>query len=159
MRKFLKFILNIVIYAAIVGAIVYGLPYYLTKKLGTNYPIAAITSGSMWPVLHIGDLVLIQKIAKEDIKVGDIIVWQNAKGLPAGRQGFTIHRVTKLSEKTLVTKGGRQFYGGRASPIRRRAWAHAYAREGSSADSVYGIYLGLGGASARELRIMNYEIF
>ena len=109
MRKFLKFILNIVIYAAIVGAIVYGLPYYLTKKLGTSYPIAAITSGSMWPVLHIGDLVLIQKIAKEDIKVGDIIVWQNAKGLPAGRQGFTIHRVTKLNEKTLVTKGDGNF--------------------------------------------------
>src|SRR3990167_6358285 len=114
MRKFLKFILNIVIYAAIVGAIVYGLPYYLTKKLGTSYPIAAITSGSMWPVLHIGDLVLIQKIAKEDIKVADIIVWQNAKGLPAGRQGFTIHRVTKLNEKTLVTKGGRAFYAGGA---------------------------------------------
>ncbi len=63
----------------------------------------------MWPVLHIGDLVLIQKIAKEDIKVGDIIVWQNAKGLPAGRQGFTIHRVTKLNEKTLVTKGDGNF--------------------------------------------------
>lgn len=102
MKKFLKFILNIVIYVAIVAAIVYGLPKFLTWYLGTNYPIAAITSGSMWPVLHIGDLVLIQKISKEEIKVGDIVVWRNQKG-------FTIHRVTKLNESTLVTKGDGNF--------------------------------------------------
>ncbi|OGF71055.1 signal peptidase I [Candidatus Giovannonibacteria bacterium RIFCSPHIGHO2_12_FULL_44_22] len=102
MLKILKFFLNIVIYAAIVGVIVWGLPKYLTKKLGTDYPIAAITSGSMWPALHIGDLVLIQAVSKEDLEVGDIIVWQNDKG-------FTIHRIAKLNENTLVTKGDGNF--------------------------------------------------
>ena len=102
MNKFLKFILNVLIYAAIVGAIVWGLPVYLTKKLGTDYPIAAITSGSMWPVLRTGDLVLIKAVKKEDIKVGDIIVWKNSNG-------FTIHRVTKLNPNTLVTKGDGNF--------------------------------------------------
>ena len=102
MLKILKFFLNIVIYAAIVGLIVWGLPKYLTKKLGTDYPIAAITSGSMWPALHIGDLVLIQAVSKEDLEVGDIIVWQNDKG-------FTIHRIAKLNENTLVTKGDGNF--------------------------------------------------
>lgn len=100
--RFLKFILNIVIYAGIVALIVYGVPYYLTKKLGTEYPIAAITSGSMWPALHIGDLVFIEKVEKKDLKEGDIIVWQNSKG-------FTIHRVAELRTNTLVTKGDGNF--------------------------------------------------
>ena len=102
MKKVLKFLLNLVVYVAIVAGIVYGVPYYLAKKLGTNYPIAAITSGSMWPVLHIGDLVLIKATSREEIKVGDIVVWRNAKG-------FTIHRVTKLNATTLVTKGDGNF--------------------------------------------------
>ena len=109
MRRLLKFILNIVIYAAIVGLIVWGLPKYLTKKLGTDYPIAAITSGSMWPALHIGDLVLIEAVKKEDLKIGDIVVWQNSKGPPDGRVNFTIHRVKELRKNTLVTKGDGNF--------------------------------------------------
>src|SRR3989344_3667931 len=108
MKKFLGFILNIAIYLAIVGIVIYGLPYYLTKKLGTDYPIAAITSGSMWPVLHIGDLVLIKSVSKEDLKVGDIIVWQNPS-TSSGQAGFTIHRIAKLNENTLVTKGDGNF--------------------------------------------------
>jgi signal peptidase len=91
MKKFLKFLLNIVIYFGIVAGIVYGLPKYLTKKLGTEYPIAAITSGSMWPTS-----------AKEDLKVGDIVVWQNSGG-------FTIHRIEKLNTNTIVTKGDGNF--------------------------------------------------
>ena len=102
MKKFLSFILNAIMYLAIVGVIVWGLPRFLTYKLGTSYPIAAITSGSMWPVLHIGDLVFIEKAAKEDLREGDIVVWQNEKG-------FTIHRVFALNEKTIVTKGDGNF--------------------------------------------------
>ena len=56
----------------------------------------------MWPVLHIGDLVFIEKAAKEDLREGDIVVWQNEKG-------FTIHRVVALNEKTIVTKGDGNF--------------------------------------------------
>ena len=102
MRKILGIILNLVIYAAIVALIVFGLPRFLSWRLGTTYPIAAITSGSMWPILKTGDIVLIKKIPKEDIKVGDIVVWQNAKG-------FTIHRVAKLDQDTLTTKGDANF--------------------------------------------------
>jgi signal peptidase I len=102
-RKIGKFFLNVVIYFAIVGALLYGLPRFLSWKLETPYPMAAITSGSMWPALKQGDLVFIQGVkGKEELHEGDVVVWQNANG-------FTIHRVVELREDTLVTKGDANF--------------------------------------------------
>ena len=102
MKRVAGFFLNVIIYAAIVAAIVWGVPKFLAWKLGTEFPIAAITSGSMWPVLKQYDVVLIQKVPKEDLRVGDIVVWQNDKG-------FTIHRIVKLDADTLTTKGDANF--------------------------------------------------
>lgn len=102
MKSFLKFILNVVIYIAIVAGVLVGMPRFLAWKLDTPYPLAAITSGSMWPVLQEGDLIFIQGVSKKDIHEGDIIVWRNPNG-------FTIHRVLKLNEDTLVTKGDANF--------------------------------------------------
>ncbi|HLB57487.1 MAG TPA: signal peptidase I, partial [Gammaproteobacteria bacterium] len=102
MRRLFKFLLNVSIYIAIVVALLYGLPRFLSWYLETSYPIAAITSGSMWPALRQGDLVFIQHVSREDLKVGDIVVWQNPNG-------FTIHRVKELRENGLVTRGDANF--------------------------------------------------
>ena len=102
MRSVLKFFLNVAIYAAIVGGIVWGIPNFLSWKLGTSYPIASITSGSMWPSLHRGDMIFIEAVPKEALAVGDVVVWQNPKG-------FTIHRLVKLNDGTFVTKGDGNF--------------------------------------------------
>ena len=102
MKRALKILFETVIYAAIVFGIVWGVPKFLSVKLGTEYPIAAITSGSMWPALKQNDIVLIKKIPKEELKIGDIVVWQN-------QQGFTIHRITELASTTLTTKGDANF--------------------------------------------------
>lgn len=102
MKKAGSFILHFVIYIALVGGIVWGLPKFLSWKLETQYPIAAITSGSMWPVLKKSDLVFIQKVSRGDLKEGDIIVWQNERG-------FTIHRIVRIEADTLVTKGDANF--------------------------------------------------
>lgn len=111
MRTIIKTILNIVIYFAIVAGLVFGLPHLLTKWLGTEYPMAAITSGSMWPALHTGDLVFVQGVAKEDLKVGDVIVFKNAEtGV------FTIHRIFSMGEKTLTTKGDANFDPDKPTP-------------------------------------------
>ena len=96
--------INIVTYIVIVGVVVVGLPKFLSWSLSTPYPMAAITSGSMWPVLKEGDLVFIQGVSRSELKVGDIIVYRNADGA-----GFTIHRITKLKEDTLITKGDANF--------------------------------------------------
>jgi len=99
MNKTVKSIIGWILYLALLVGLVWGVPKGLAYVLKTDYPMASITSGSMWPELKKGDLVLIKGIEnKDEIKIGDIVVYQNPKG-------FTIHRVIKLDEDTLMTKG------------------------------------------------------
>jgi signal peptidase len=97
-------VLNTIVYFLIVGGIIFGLPRALSSVLNTSFPMAAITSGSMWPDLKVGSLVFIEGIDGHEVQVGDIIVYQNRKN-----NTFTIHRVVKLNENTLVTKGDANF--------------------------------------------------
>ena len=99
-----KLIWEVIIYVVIVGGIIYGLPKFLSWWLQTPYPLAAVTSNSMWPVFSRGDLVLIEGVSKSELKVGDIIVYRQINS-----PGFTIHRVTQLAENLLTTKGDANF--------------------------------------------------
>ncbi|MFZ2969940.1 MAG: signal peptidase I [Minisyncoccia bacterium] len=98
MSKILKTVLENLIYILLLIAISAGTPKALSYVMGTSYPIASITSGSMWPVLKKGDLVLIKYVKNEDIKIGDIVVFKN-------ENGFTIHRVTEITGNKIRTKG------------------------------------------------------
>jgi signal peptidase I len=100
MRK----LLDILIYVAIIIGLVFGLPKALSYALNTNYPMAAITSGSMWPELKEGDLVFIKGVKVEQIKVGDIVVFKDEIS-----NKFIIHRITKINSNTFVTKGDANF--------------------------------------------------
>ena len=98
-KKFIKIIIEWLIYVAVFVFIVWGTPLALSKILKTSYPVASVTSSSMWPVLKKGDVVLIKGIQdKVEVNLGDIVVYTNSKG-------FTIHRVVKLNENNLITKG------------------------------------------------------
>lgn len=97
--KIIKTTIEWLLYIIFVVLIIWGTPKVLAKVLDTPYPIASITSSSMWPVLKSGDMVFIRGVkGKSDIKVGDIVVYNNERG-------FTIHRVIKLGEETFITKG------------------------------------------------------
>ena len=99
MNKKVKSAIGWILYLALLVGLVLGAPRGLTYFLETDYPMATITSGSMWPELKKGDLVLIKGVeSKDEIEIGDIVVYRNPKG-------FTIHRVIKLNENTIVTKG------------------------------------------------------
>jgi len=105
-KKIIKNILEWFIYIIIFVAIVWGTPKLLVKILHTDYPIASITSSSMWPVLKEGDIVFIKGVsAKTEVKVGDIVVYKNDPSTSSGRTGFTIHRIVTMGENTLTTKG------------------------------------------------------
>ncbi len=104
-KSAVRSIINFLIYLAIIMGIVVGLPRGLSWALDTNFPMAAITSGSMWPNLKKGDLVFIKGVhGKEDISVGDIIVYENSDN-----KTLTIHRVIEMRETELVTKGDANF--------------------------------------------------
>lgn len=94
-----------IIYFVVLAGIVLGLPRFLSWSLHTQYPMAAITSGSMWPVLKVDDLVFIRGgITKGDLKVGDIIVYHNKTN-----NTLTIHRLVQLNDETFVTRGDANF--------------------------------------------------
>ena len=104
MNKKIKSIIEIFLYIAFVAVLVMATPKALVYALGTEYPIASITSGSMWPELKKGDLVFIEYADKNSLAVGDIIVYKNPS-TSSGQAGFTIHRIIELNDDTLKTKG------------------------------------------------------
>jgi len=104
-HKGLRIAFDIFIYIAIVGTITFGIPKFLSWYLETSYPMATITSGSMWPVLKTDDLVFIKGVhSSDDIKIGDIVVYSNKE-----TGTFVIHRVVAKGEKTVTTKGDANF--------------------------------------------------
>ncbi|MDP2909650.1 MAG: signal peptidase I, partial [bacterium] len=79
--------------------IIYFIPKILVYALDSQYPVASIASGSMWPALKQGDLVFIKGVhGKDDVFVGDIVVYRTIKG-------FTIHRVVEKGDDRVLTKG------------------------------------------------------
>ena len=98
-KSWFRGLMGWIVYLAILGSLIFGTPQALSYALNSPHPMAAITSGSMWPVLKKGDMVFIQGIhSKDEVVIGDIVVYQNP-------QGFTIHRVVKLQNKQVVTQG------------------------------------------------------
>ncbi len=99
MKKAFRIVFEWFIYMIVFVVIVWGTPLTLKAILKTDYPIASITSSSMWPALKKGDIVFIKGVfSAEDVVEGDIVVFENEKG-------FTIHRVVKIGDGELTTKG------------------------------------------------------
>lgn len=104
-RRMVKSVLNALAYVVILVGITVGIPKFLAWYLDTPFPMATITSGSMWPVLKEGDLVFIQGVTKkEDVEVGDVIVFRNNE-----KGTFTIHRIVSMGKDDLTTQGDANF--------------------------------------------------
>ncbi|MBM2852431.1 MAG: peptidase [Candidatus Nitrosotenuis sp.] len=92
---------DIAIVAIGVAAIWFG----LQLVFGTQNPFYVVSSGSMIPVLEVYDVLVVQgHVSFDDIKVGDIIVFNR----PSGHDRVIVHRVVEIlddSPKTIRTKG------------------------------------------------------
>ena len=77
----------------------------LQVAFGTQNPFYVVASGSMIPVLQVYDVLIVQgHVSFEDIKVGDIIVFNR----PSGHDKVIVHRVAAIlndDPKTIRTKG------------------------------------------------------
>jgi signal peptidase len=98
-KSAIRIIMEWILYLVLLAVLVWGVPKALSYELKTPYPMASITSGSMWPNLKQGDMVFIKGVSsKNEINVGDIVVYKNP-------MGFTIHRVIQKNASTIITKG------------------------------------------------------
>jgi signal peptidase I len=87
---------------AVLGVVIAVIIYNaLIIILGTNRPLIDVVSDSMVPAINRGDLVLVKHVEPEDIKIGDVIVFDTlSQSLPV------IHRVYKInSDGTYQTLG------------------------------------------------------
>ncbi|MFD2841281.1 signal peptidase I [Populibacterium corticicola] len=85
------------------GLLIFVLIVLPRVRGGATY---TVLTGSMAPAIHPGDLVATQSVNFEDIKVGDIVVYQ----LESGQPTTVTHRVTAFTwtaagTKTLTTRG------------------------------------------------------
>ena len=92
---------DIVIVVICVAVIWIGLQVYF----GTQNPFYVVSSGSMYPELAMHDIIVISGHALfEDVKIGDIIVFDK----PQGKDKVIVHRVVAVVDDdplTLRTKG------------------------------------------------------
>lgn len=101
-RKYTKDILTIVVAIVLILFLYIG-PRFL---LATDTPLIGITTGSMSPAIQVGDLVIVQGVQPEEIKIGDIIIFDP----PTEGIGRTAHRVIDIrplanGTLTFKTKG------------------------------------------------------
>jgi len=92
---------DVIIIAACVAVIWIG----LTAYFGAQNPIYVVSSGSMYPELAMYDIIVISgHMSFEDVKIGDIIVFDR----PKNHDKVIVHRVVAVVDdnpKTLRTKG------------------------------------------------------
>lgn len=89
-----------IIYVGVIALVIVFTPRILSWALDTPYPMAAVTSSSMWPTLKKGDLVFLKGVDKpEELEVGDIIGFELDDG------GFAIHRIIQIDGDRITTKG------------------------------------------------------
>jgi signal peptidase I len=65
---------------------------------------------SMVPLIHTGDVLFVEPVKLEQLKVGDIIVFDN------NSVSYVAHRIIKKNDSTVTTKGDNQFHFDRPIP-------------------------------------------
>lgn len=60
-------------------------------------PYLVVSSGSMFPTLNVGDLIIVKRIDPAQIRIGDIIVFRK----PLDPEKLIVHRVVKIVKKGL----------------------------------------------------------
>ncbi len=100
-KKLTKDILTLAVLILSIILVYFGLRFFLA----TTTPLVVVASGSMSPALEVGDLIIVKGVQPEEIKIGDIIVFDP----PREGIGRTVHRVKHIESTngnfTFKTKG------------------------------------------------------
>lgn len=63
-------------------------------------PLLTVKSGSMEPILSVGDVIIIEPISRQDLEVGDVVVFYKP-----GTDQLIVHRVIRKTEQGIYTRG------------------------------------------------------
>jgi len=92
---------NSVLYVVVGIALAFIINHGLAFALSTDMPVVAVESNSMVPTFYKGDILILKGVSKEDIKVGDIVVFSPYEGTTP-----VVHRIIKINKDgTFQTKG------------------------------------------------------
>ncbi|MDY6769662.1 MAG: signal peptidase I [Candidatus Nanohaloarchaea archaeon] len=87
-------------FVAVALLLAYGIYQTAGVALNTGTPVVAVTSGSMEPALHRGDMVVVQGERWADIETGEVVVFR-VEGNPVP----VVHRVVTKNATALQTQG------------------------------------------------------
>ena len=93
-----KNVISWLLVIVIVAGAIFGIPRLLVSTMGIDSPLLTVISGSMWPQLSRGDVVLVKKTSLAEINVGTVIVFRHEGGL-------AVHRVISFNGSVITTKG------------------------------------------------------
>ncbi|MFH0832757.1 MAG: signal peptidase I [Candidatus Aenigmatarchaeota archaeon] len=98
--KLAKDIVEIIVAFVVAWIFLQGLGF----AFGTRMPITSVVSESMEPILNVGDLVVV--VAPQNLKAGDIILFDGFDGIECRQKGPIIHRIIKINDDgSYETKG------------------------------------------------------
>ena len=83
----------------------------IDRCTSVNNKLLTVTleGSSMFPTIFPGDKALVKKVTKEELNLGDIIVWKGEKN------DYVSHRIVAIDEKKVITKG--DFLNENDSPV------------------------------------------
>jgi signal peptidase I len=93
-----KNVISWLVVIILVAAAIIGIPRLLRMTMGVDSPMLTVVSGSMWPYLSRGDVVLVKRTSLSEINIGTVIVFRHGGGL-------AVHRVINLNGVLITTKG------------------------------------------------------
>jgi len=71
----------------------------LKKPLNTDVPLAVVSSWSMEPIFHVGDMIIVK--GYRNYSIGDIVVYQDR----FVKSKLIVHRIINIRNTSYITKG------------------------------------------------------
>ncbi len=110
-----KKVLNIltILLLLITAIIALNINSILKTPLDTDVPLAVVSSWSMEPIFHVGDMIIVQGCNKYN--VGDIIVYQDH----FIKNKLIVHRIIKIEQNIVYITKGDANYGPDSFPVKK----------------------------------------
>ena len=101
MKKKESSFISTILYIVFGVVLAFGINLTLAFALSTDMPVVAVESNSMVPTFNRGDILVLQGVPAEQLKIGDIIVFS-----PPSSQTPIVHRIIDVNpDGTFQTKG------------------------------------------------------